>query len=127
MKKKYFEEQKLKTNKNAGITLIALVVTIIVLLIFAGISIQMLTGNNGILNQATNARDKTRGGEVQETVSLAVTNNTGVHYIGGTNQTREEVIAQLHADGKLTDSEVAMLEENDVITIGGISIDFSVL
>ena len=38
---------KHKTNKTKGITLIALVVTIIVLLILAGISIQMLTGNNG--------------------------------------------------------------------------------
>ena len=35
-----------------GITLIALVVTIIVLLILAGISIAMLTGQNGILNRA---------------------------------------------------------------------------
>ena len=35
-----------------GITLIALVITIIVLLILAGVSIAMLTGNNGILTQA---------------------------------------------------------------------------
>ena len=43
----------LKNQK--GITLIALVITIIVLLILAGVSIAMLTGNNGILTQATNA------------------------------------------------------------------------
>lgn len=36
-------------NKELGITLIALVITIIVLLILAGISISMLTGDNGIL------------------------------------------------------------------------------
>ena len=40
---------KHKKNKELGITLIALVVTIIVLLILAGISVQMLTGENGIL------------------------------------------------------------------------------
>ena len=46
-----------KENKrNAGITLIALVITIIVLLILAAISITMLTGDNAILNRATNAR-----------------------------------------------------------------------
>ena len=39
-----------------GITLIALVITIIVLLILAGVSIAMLTGNNGILTQASNAK-----------------------------------------------------------------------
>ena len=87
----------------------------------------MLSGDNGILNKAVQAKDATRGGEVQETVTLAAANNTGVDYIGGTKQTRAEVIAQLHRDGKLTDSEVATLEENDVITIGGITIDFSVL
>ena len=44
---------------NKGITLIALVVTIIVLLIFAGISISMLTGQNGIINRASEAKEKT--------------------------------------------------------------------
>ena len=38
-----------------GITLIALVITIIVLLILAGVTIAMLTGENGILNKATGA------------------------------------------------------------------------
>ena len=44
---------KKKTNLNnfRGITLIALVITIIVLLILAGVSIAMLTGNNGILTR----------------------------------------------------------------------------
>ena len=38
-------------SKEKGITLIALVITIIVLLILAGISITMLTGNNSILTK----------------------------------------------------------------------------
>lgn len=46
-------------KKNKGITLIALVVTIIVLLILAGISISMLTGQNGILKKAAEAKEKT--------------------------------------------------------------------
>jgi Tfp pilus assembly protein PilE len=46
-------------KKNSGITLIALVITIIVLLILAGISIQMLTGENGILNRASDAAIQT--------------------------------------------------------------------
>lgn len=50
-------KETLKENK--GITLIALVVTIIVLLILAGISISMLTGQNGILNKASEAKEKT--------------------------------------------------------------------
>lgn len=114
-----------KTNK--GITLIALIITIIVLLILAGISISMLSGDNGILNKAVQAKDATRGGEVQETVALEAANNAGAEYLGGTKKTRPQVISELHANGKLTDAEVATLEENDVITIGGITIDFSVL
>ena len=45
MKKRSLKEQK-------GITLIALVVTIVVLLILAGVSISMLSGENGIIRQA---------------------------------------------------------------------------
>ena len=87
----------------------------------------MLSGNNGILNKAVQAKESTRGGEVQETVTLAAANNVGAEYIGGTKQTKTDVITQLHNDGKLTDSEVETLEENDTIVIGGITIDFSVL
>ena len=46
----------MKKTENKGITLIALVITIIVLLILAGVSIAMLTGQNGILTQAQNAK-----------------------------------------------------------------------
>ena len=64
-----------------GITLIALVITIIVLLILAGVAISMLTGENGILKQATSAKDTTDKSEFEEQVKLAVmaakTNKTG--------------------------------------------------
>ncbi len=46
-------------NRNRGITLIALVITIIILLILAGISIRMLSGDNSIINQAGNAKTQT--------------------------------------------------------------------
>lgn len=59
-------------RENKGITLIALVVTIIVLLILAGISIMMLTGQNGILNRAGEAKEKTGVAQIEESVKLAV-------------------------------------------------------
>ena len=55
-----------------GITLIALVVTIIVLLILAGVSIAILTGENGILTQATDAKEKTEIAEVVERVKIDI-------------------------------------------------------
>ena len=55
-----------------GITLIALVVTIIVLLILAGVSIAMLTGNNGIIDNAVEARKRTDRANAVETINLAL-------------------------------------------------------
>ena len=64
-RKKFFKSTK-------GITLIALVVTIIILLILAGVSIAMLTGNNGILSQAGRAKDRTREEGAREKIQLEV-------------------------------------------------------
>ena len=46
-------------KKEKGITLIALVVTIIVLIILAGVSINILVGDNGIITQAQKAKEET--------------------------------------------------------------------
>ena len=51
-----------------GITLIALVITIIVLLILAGVTIATLTGENGILTQADAAKDNTNRAEAIEKI-----------------------------------------------------------
>jgi len=59
-------------KNNKGITLIALVITIIVLLILAAVSIAMLTGQNGILTQATNSNDKNLKAEAEEAVKIAL-------------------------------------------------------
>ena len=56
----------IKFKKQKGITLIALVVTIIVLLILAGVSIAMLTGNNGILTQGKRAKEEQAHAAVKE-------------------------------------------------------------
>ncbi len=65
------EKVKITTNKK-GITLIALVVTIIVLLILAGISIMMLTGQNGILSRAAESKEKTEKASVEEQRLMAM-------------------------------------------------------
>lgn len=51
--------KKLKVKKEKGITLVALVVTIVVLLILAGISLTLVLGQNGIVSKAKEAREKT--------------------------------------------------------------------
>ena len=57
-------------RKEKGITLIALIVAIIVLLILAGITINMLTGKNGILNRASEAKKITGTAQEEELVNL---------------------------------------------------------
>jgi len=57
-------------KEKSGITLIALVITIIVLLILAGVSISMLTGDNGIITQAQKAKEKTEEAKIREEQQL---------------------------------------------------------
>ena len=59
-------------KKNEGITLIALVITIIVLLILAGVTIAMLTGENGLLSRATSTTSAQKAAEAKERAALAV-------------------------------------------------------
>ena len=69
---------KTKFKNAKGITLIALVITIIVLLILAGVTIATLTGDNGILNQAGKAKDKTTEAESIERVQVEVAGSYGI-------------------------------------------------
>ena len=62
--------KKLKNMK--GITLIALVITIVVLLILAGVTIAMLTGDNGILTKAQSAKKQNAETTLEEQIKLAV-------------------------------------------------------
>ena len=63
---------KNKDKQSKGITLIALVVTIIVLLILAGVSIAMLTGEGGILQNARKAREMTDIADIKEQVQMDI-------------------------------------------------------
>ena len=96
MKTKVKERQK-------GITLIALVITIIVLLILAGVSIAMLTGDNGILNQANDSKIETAVGTVKEQLKLL----QGEKIIQGEKVTPEALLAE----GKV--KRTVRAEEND--------------
>lgn len=55
-----------------GITLVSLVITIIVMLILAGVSLSMVMGENSVLDQATQAVDETERGTVKDEISIGV-------------------------------------------------------
>ncbi len=96
-----------KLNKRTGITLIALVLTIIVLLILTGVSIATLTGENGILTRASKAGDANRAGTLQEQVDLWLLNQKTDEYAGNSNssQSLEELVEDLVEQKLLTENE----------------------
>ena len=61
---------KTKVKNVKGITLIALVITIIVLLILAGVTIATLTGDNGILTKANEAKTRTNEKDEEEQIEI---------------------------------------------------------
>ena len=89
------KNQEIKANKkNNGITLIALVITIIVLLILAGVTIATLTGENGILTNARKASEQTEIGDEQEKVKLSA--------IGAIAENNGEEITRRNLNNELT-------------------------
>ena len=76
-----FIKNKIKTEK--GITLVALVVTIVVLLILAGISIRLVLDNNGIITRAGDAKDKHEQGRVNDQTDLNSTEDYINQMTGG--------------------------------------------
>ena len=69
-------KEKLKYGKR-GITLIALVITIVILLILAGISIATITSENGILKNSVDAKVSAEISTEKEMVQRAVTQSMG--------------------------------------------------
>ena len=68
---------RFKTKEAKGITLIALVITIIVLLILAGVTIATLTGDNGILGKANEAKTTNDEEKAKEQIKIAVMGSYG--------------------------------------------------
>ena len=77
-------------KNSKGITLIALVITIIVLLILAGVSLSLVMGQNGTLGQASNAVIKNKCSGVKEKVILALTDAEVDYQVEWTNDTAAE-------------------------------------
>lgn len=119
------KEKQIVKAHNKGITLIALVITIIVLLILAGVTIATLAGENGILTNATAAREETRYATIKEEKDLWELNKLTDEQTGsGTAESREEVINRLYDNGTITKEERDTLLAGDAITVADKTISF---
>ena len=101
---------KLKIKQEEGITLIALVVTIVVLLILAGVSISLVLNNNGVISKAKDAKYSTERGQAQDEVNLAI------HYLqiedATSTLTQEE-------RRKILEDELRKISADSSVTISG--------
>ena len=123
------KREKQMNKKNNGITLIALVITIIVLLILAGVTIATLTGENGILTRASEASEQTKKANIEEQVKLAVTASIGEDGRIDISKLNEELqkiegektgipISSLPADITIDGYEVH-IDGNGAVSVGG--------
>ena len=86
---------KLKSKK--GITLVALVVTIVVLLILAGVSINAVLGDNGIIKKANQAASVTKEAEVKEAINRTILE----FYLTNDYETLEDFLKAKAEDGSI--------------------------
>ena len=93
-------------NENKGITLIVLVITIIVLLILAGITIATLTGDNGILNKTDKASEETDKQTATEIINLKITEAQIASY----TEKQQMPSLQFLADSLCEDEEIEYVE-----------------
>lgn len=70
-----------------GITLVALVITIVVLLILAGVTISMVMGPNGVLTNSQIAKEKSAKGTASDALSTALSSISTTYYANSTNGT----------------------------------------
>ena len=99
-------------KKEKGITLIALVITIIVLLILAAVSITMLTGENGILSQAQKAKSDTEYASWDEQIDIAILDAN----IKKKNPTIDDVIKELIDKNIVSDASKVDKYTGSIIT-----------
>lgn len=103
----------MRKQKNKGITLIALIITIIVLLILAGVTIATLTGNNGILTKATEAKESTMVAKEKEEIQIAYESVT-ISKLGG-NITESELQNEL--DKNIPDKTIVTENEDGTLNV----------
>lgn len=100
-----------KREKESGITLIALVITIVVLLILAGVTIGTLTGNSGIIIQAQNAKENTQYQQWNEMIDIAILNTESQHR----DPTMDDIIEELK-NKDIIDNETQVDRKTGTIT-----------
>ncbi len=118
------EKNKIKSSKEinkynhidiknqSGITIVALVITIIILIILAGISIGSITNDNGIINQATTAKNNVQYQQWSEQIDTAIIDAESKHV----NPTIDDVIQELKNKGIISNDDQVNKTTGEITT-----------
>lgn len=117
------------TKNNSGITLVALVITIIVLLILAGITINLTLGENGLLNRAEGAKGEHTKGSIKEELEMDIANMYIEKKSKGETLTKQEIAEELSKKTEIldvSDTEIQgeykdynyIVDENNKVIVG---------
>lgn len=107
--------KKMVFENNKGITLVALVITIIVLLILAGVTISMIFGNNGILTKANDAKTASEKADILDGIKLEYADSEMGKYTNSGNSSESlESITR-----RVVNEKGARIEGETVITKSG--------
>ena len=112
-------------DKQNGITLVALVVTIIVLLILAGVTISLIIGQNGIIGKANDSKDAARAGSIRDEISQWKLEKEASEKVNWDVENEEDMLTGLKNKGLiLSDSEID--RTNKLIMIGKNQISYKI-
>ena len=97
-------------KRQKGITLIALVVTIVVLLILAGITISLVFGSNGVIQKAQDSKEQTKIGEMREKLEMA---KVPVYADGNGSYKVQDYWGRIESEGLIADKTVDIIDNGD--------------
>ena len=111
-------------KKQKGITLIALVVTIVVLLILAGVTISLLLDENGIITKSKDARNANRAGAIKEEITLWKADKFAADNGAGSHESMDDFLARLKTRGLISDEDIATIKDTKKLQVGKETIVF---
>ncbi len=111
-------------KKQKGITLIALVVTVVVLLILAGVTISLLLDENGIIAKSKDARNANRAGAIKEEITLWKADKFAADNGAGSHESMDDFLARLKTRGLISDEDIATIKDTRKLQVGKETIVF---
>ena len=117
-KQKRTDLKKLNLKNKNAITLIALVVTIVVLLILAGVSINLIVDENGIIQKSKDARNASRAGTIRDEISLWEAEKFASDNGAGSHESIDDFLARLKTRGLIDDDDIQTIKDTRELQVG---------